>query len=309
MEADRLINRKTPPKDISDNSDFSFDVLDRPFLNGNGGSRNGDTRNMVAFGHENTLLYHRGPEVRTPITGGHNGCGGLDWDREVINSQQPFQRNTALPVLEISPSKILGNEMNANSFHEPNRSRLVGVGSGMYGVQMSGDNVQANSSLGSTKSRLLKSNSQPTIQLEDFASLVIGNSSSHSFMELSREMSPANSSLTVSQAEKSPSKFPMIKSKTAPRLSISPNDLLPAISPSKSSLTATPGKSTNRDANFLSNEVAESVLDVLSPFPSLSQSGKQRLSNNAISDSSNNNSGFFGGTDLNDPRFSWDGVQ
>lgn len=304
LEADRLV-RARPMVDMGESQS---DMMRRPTINGNNntnGQRMFDSRSNVQSQND-TMIYSRGPEVRTPVTVNHEFSNGLEWDRElVIPQQQSLQRNTTLPMLEVSPSKLVGTDL---ILEQQNRSRILGI--------QSVDPMQGTiNSIGSIKSKLLKSNSQPTIPLEEFASLVINNSnSSHHhqsspFLELPREMSPASSSLVVSQSEKSPSKFPMIKSKTAPRLSVSPNDLLPAISPTKSNSNISnmiPGKPINRESNFLPNEVAESVLDVLSPFPSLSNSGKHRQSNNSGSDFSFNQGGFFAGTDMNDPRFSWE---
>jgi hypothetical protein len=311
LEAERLI-RGRPTLDMLNSTP---DAFDRGNMNP-GPQRMYDPRSGSTVNNLSNAVaqFHRGPEVRTPNAANHEFDNGLEWDRDMVMPSQStaFQRNTTLPGLDVSPNKLTtSNDLHVNNTHDFNRSRLSGLGSSS---QSQMDPMQATiNSIGTIKSKLLKSNSQPTIPIEDFASLMLNHNNVHqqssSFIELPREMSPASTSLTMTQSEKSPSKFPMIKSKTAPRLSVSPNDLLPAISPSKNYMgnvamntnNVIPGKSIQRESNFLPNEVAESVLDVLS----LSNSGKHRQSQSSLN-LPFNQGGFFSGTDMNDPRFSWE---
>lgn len=106
-----------------------------------------------------------------------------------------------------------------------------------------------------------------------------------------------------------PSTFPLIKSKTAPKLSGIDS---PSSSPSMKLLARKLLGSSNKDLrincdNVLPDEMAEAVLGTPPSTSSPSRYNAKRLSNSSSrSPLTFPAGGFFGGTDCNDNRFAWD---
>ena len=257
-----------------------------------------------------------GPEVLTPPTSVRDAL----WERErdFRDFSFPEGRNNVLPGLEVSPHRMhellqLEREREFEREREIERelarSRFV----------------SQSDLLPSRSSKLLKSQSQKTIPFDDIAAFAQSQllmQSGAAQYELDREQ-------PISSLSTSPTRFPLMKSKTAPRLQTIPfgSDAAGDVGSTPLHLNTfvdghdvqfarqqqflqqqmlhnTPGRPAllrerEREREFgLLSEMPDAMLDFLSPS-SLSAPAPQQKTPFA-------QGGFFGETDLRDPRCSWD---